>query len=74
MLDNVIVPKLHVWPHINTKSVKACTIFCKCPKALNTFLFLFSCKMFVIRDGIQKRLVRIANGGDPDQTASSEAV
>ena len=43
-------------------------------KILNTFLFLFSTKMLVIRAGIHKMLVRIANREDPDQTASSEAV
>ena len=46
----------------------------KCPKISNTFLFLFSTKMLAIRAGIHKRLVRIANREDPDQTASSEAV
>ena len=50
----------------------------------NTFLFLFSNIMLVIRAGlfvglfsilkIIKSLVRIANREDPDQTASSEAV
>ena len=39
-----------------------------------TFHFLLSKKMLVIRAGIQKLLVRIANREDPDQTASSEAV
>ena len=34
----------------------------------------FQTKMLVIRDGIHKMLVRIANMEDPDQTASSEAV
>ena len=38
------------------------------------FLFLFSNKLLVFRAGIHKILVRIANGEDPDQTASSEAV
>ena len=38
--------------------------------------FYFFCfrKMLVIRVGILKMLVRIANSEDPDQTASSEAV
>ena len=36
--------------------------------------FLFTNKMLVIRTGINKMLVRIANREDPDQTASSEAV
>ena len=43
-------------------------------KILNTFFFLFSNKLLVIRTGIQEMLVRIANREDPDQTASSEAV
>ena len=30
--------------------------------------------MYVIRAGIYKMLVRVANREDPDQTASSEAV
>ena len=43
-------------------------------KISNTFIFLFSIKMLVIRAGTQKMLVRIANREYPDQTASSEAV
>ena len=39
-----------------------------------TFLFLFSNKILVIKAGIHKILVRIANSEGPDQTASSEAV
>ena len=35
------------------------------------FIFLFSTKMWVIRAGIHKMLVRTANREDPDQTASS---
>ena len=46
----------------------------KCSKISNTFLFLFSTELLVIRAGIHKMLVRIANREDPDQTASSEAV
>ena len=38
------------------------------------FLFLFSNAILVIRAGIHKMLVRLANRYDPDQTASSEAV
>ena len=44
----------------------------KCSKFLN--IFLFSNKMLVIKTGIHRMLVRIANREDPDQTASSEAV
>ena len=46
----------------------------KCSKILNTFHFLFSYKMLVIKAGICKKLVRLANREDPDQTASSEVV
>ena len=46
----------------------------KSSKIMNTFLFLFSTKMLVITAGIHKTLVSIANRGDPDQIASSEAV
>ena len=45
--------------------------FGKCSKILNTFLFLFSYKMFVSRAGNHTVLVRIANREYPDQTASS---
>ena len=45
----------------------------KCSKILNTFLFLFSNKMLLIKAGIHKMLVRIANREDSDQIASSEA-
>ena len=38
----------------------------KCSKILNTFLFLFSNKMLVIRAGIHKMHVRIANRKVPD--------
>ena len=46
----------------------------KCSKILNTFLFLFSTKLSVIRAGIHKMLVRIANREDPDQTASDRSL
>ena len=46
----------------------------KFSKILNTSLFLFSTKMLVITAGIHKTLVSIANKGDANQTASSEAV
>ena len=46
----------------------------KSSKISNTFLFLFSAKMLIIMAGIHKTLVRIANRGDHDQTASLEAV
>ena len=50
------------------------TNYGKCSKISNTFLLLFSIKMLVIRTGIHKIIVRVANREDPDQTASSEAV
>ena len=37
-------------------------------------LFSFSNKMLIIRAGIHKKYLRIANREDTDQTASSEAV
>ena len=46
----------------------------KCSKVSNTFHFLYTNKMLVIRTGIHKMPVRIANREDPDQTASKEAV
>ena len=46
----------------------------KCSKISNTFLFLCANKMIVVRAGIYRMPVRIANREDPDQTASSEAV
>ena len=49
-------------------------ILVHCSKISNTFLFLFSNKMLVVRAGIFKMLVRTAIREDPDQTASSEAV
>ena len=42
----------------------------KCFKTLFSFPF----QNFVIRAGIHKMIVRIANREDPDQTTSSEAV
>ena len=38
------------------------------------YFFLFSNKMSVIKAGIHKMILRIANRVDPDKTASSEAV
>ena len=46
----------------------------KCSKISNTFLFLFSNNMLVIRAGTHKMSVRIASSEDPDQTASLETV
>ena len=45
-----------------------------CSKISNTFLFLFASEMYVIRAGIHKMLIRIANRENANQTASSEAV
>ena len=41
----------------------------KCSKISNTFLFLFTNKMFIIKGKILEMLVRIANKEDTDQTA-----
>ena len=49
-------------------------IYGKCSKISNTFLFLFSIKMLIIRAGNHKMLDRKANREDPDQTDSLEAV
>ena len=46
----------------------------ECSRISNTFLFLYTNKMLVIRAGSHEILVRLANREDPDQTASSEAV
>ena len=48
------------------------TVYSKCSKISNTFRFLFTNKMLVIRAQIHRMLVRTANREDPDQTASSE--
>ena len=48
--------------------------YCVCSKMSNTFIFLFATEMYVIRAGIQKMLVRIANSKDDNPTASSGAV
>ena len=44
--------------------------YSKCSKILNTFLFLFSNIMLVLRAESLKMLVRIANREDPDQKQS----
>ena len=64
----------HGLVHINRVQVINVLWYGKCFKISNTFLFLISNKMLVIRAGTHKMLVRIANRADPDQTASSEAV
>ena len=43
------------------------TKYGKCSKISNPFLILFSNKMLVIKAGIHKMLVRIANREDTDQ-------
>ena len=50
------------------------SMYGKCSIISNALLFYFSNKIVVIRAGINKILVRIANREDPDQTASSGAV
>ena len=69
----VVNLKSHMRLNMLTELVLSCK-YHKCSKILNNFLFLFSKMMLVIRAGIHKMLVRIANREDPDQTASSEAV
>ena len=39
----------------------------KCSKILNTFLFRFTTKMLVIRDGVHNMLVSIANREDQEE-------
>ena len=71
------VPKFHELAHVfycYYQLIHKKKIIGKCSKILNTFLFLFSNKMLVIRTGTHKKFVRIANREDPDQTASEEAV
>ena len=43
-------------------------------KFLTPFSFCSQIKIMVLRAGIHKMLVRIANSEDPDQTSSLEAV
>ena len=50
--------------------VSSNAIYGKCFKILNTFIFLFSNKILIIRAGTHRMLVRIANRVDPYQTAS----
>ena len=73
--------KLKQFKFIKDLLLRACecsgislTVYGKCSKISNTFRFLFTNKMLVLRSQIHKMLVRIANREDPDQTASSEAV
>ena len=61
-------------PESNEKNYFIIMMYDKCSKFSNTFLFLFSNKMLVIRAGTHTMLVRKTNREDPDQTASSEAV
>ena len=46
----------------------------KCSKISSIFLFQFTTKLLVFKDGIRKMLVKKSNSEDTDQTASSEAV
>ena len=46
--------------------------YSKSSKILNTFFFLVSNEIMVIRAGIYKMFARKVNRGDPDQTASSK--
>ena len=62
----IFVLSIFEWPFYTGFTVLT---YSKCFKILNTFLHLFSIKMFVIRAGIPKMLARIANREDQDQTA-----
>ena len=46
----------------------------KSSRIWNTLIFIFLNKMLVIRTGIHKMFVRIANRADPDEIVSSEEV
>ena len=61
--DKMDFPRLQFWAKYG-----------KCLKISNTFLFLFSNKMLVIRAGIHNMLARIANSEDPDQTATTKTL
>ena len=72
---NQYAPLLLKIGRINIGFLIKCTVhqeYGKCSKIPYTFLVLFSNKMYVIRAGIHKMLVRIVNREDPDQ--SLEAV
>ena len=61
--DNIDFPRLKIWAKYG-----------KCLKNSNTFLFLFSNKMLVIRAGIHNMLARIANSEYPDQTDTTKTL
>ena len=54
----------HLPTALHDQNLDCLTGYNKCSKILNTFLFLFSNKTLVIRAGIHKMLVRIANWAD----------
>ena len=68
-------PHHMMWLRNNNVNFLVCTLnkrpvlpYSKCYKIMNTFIFLFSNKMLAFRAGIHKKLVRIANREDTDQT------
>ena len=62
-----VSPGLPCLSHFSLFAINGCG---KCSKISNTFLVLFLNKMLLIRAGIQKMLVTIANREEPNQTAS----
>ena len=74
IVDTLICSIVGAFVNLRTWSVKNIMINMKCSDILNTFVFLFSNKMWAIMAAIHEMLVRIANREDTDQTASSEAV
>ena len=70
----VIFQVFHDFQSVWELSSVMSSFYLKYSKISNTFHFLFSKKMWIIKAGIHKILVRIVNREDSDQTASSEAV
>ena len=62
------------WSNIGERKLGNNCGYGKCSELSNTFQFLFTNKMLVIRAGSHKMLVRITNKEDSDQTTSSEGV
>ena len=70
----IFVLSIFKWPFYTGFTLMHLTINGKCSKIVYTFLILFASKLLVIRAGIHKRLVRITNRQDPDQTDSLKEV
>ena len=56
------------------KDTEGFYVYSKCSKILNTFFYLFSNKILLIRAGNRKMFLKIANREDPDLTTSPEAI